>query len=59
MDFGIPDEKTLKDIHNKLGEVEGKVDDAINSIDESNAELRKVSLGTGLVTGVDLDEEVE
>jgi len=58
LDIGIPDEITLRDIHNKLGDVEEKVDDVKEGVDETNEELKKVSLGAGLITGVDLNEEV-
>ena len=58
LDIGYPDIVELKDIHAKLGEVEKKIEDTTSAVDENSLELKKISLGTGLVIGVDLDEEV-
>lgn len=57
LNIGRPQPTTLKDIHNKLDEVEKKVDVVIVSNDEAVEELRGIKLGTGFVTGTDLDEE--
>lgn len=55
IDIGIPDEKTLKDVHEKLGEVESKIKDVKDEVDASNEELKKIRFGTGLI----LDGEIE
>jgi len=56
LDIGTPDEKTLNDIHNKLGKVESKVKDVKDEVDASNEELKKISLGTGLILGGEIEE---
>jgi len=57
LDIGYPSETTLKDIYIKLGDVGIKIDNSTDSIEETLDELKKVSLGVGLVTGIDLNEE--
>ena len=39
-------------------EVLTKLASVVHTLEEAIEELRKVTLGTGLITGIDLDEEV-
>ena len=59
LDIGYPDIMELKDIHNKLDEVETKIKETTSTLDGTNFELKKISLGTGLIIDEDIEEVVE
>jgi len=61
LDIGIPTKQNLArptEVQN-FEKVIASIKSAVDRLDEAIGELRKITLGTGLVTGVDLDEEVE
>jgi len=57
VNIGIPPDKTLNDVYSKLGVLEAKLKENKDVMEEAVEEQRKLTLGVGVITGVDLDEE--
>lgn len=55
-DIGIPDEKTLNDIHDKLDVVEKKVDDNTTVSEEVRETLKQTKTATELILGAEVEE---
>lgn len=54
-DIGSPDEKTLDDVYNELGEVKDKVEDVEIKLDESVTTQKLGNLASELILGEDID----
>jgi len=59
LDIGVPDMNPDTQVAN-FAEVTVKIQEEITQLGEATLELKKARFGTGLITGVDLnDEEVD